>query len=133
MNVKNLRVRDIMQTRVKTIRKGATLSEAAEMMKKNNVSSLIIEPEADWDAFGIITRKDVIEALMEDPACGATRMVGGTMSKPAITVNTDLSVFNCHLLMRTIGIRRVPVVDGHRLAGILSNSDIFKKLVKSES
>lgn len=130
MDVKNLRAKDIMRTDVKTIRKDATLLEAGKKMMNSGVSSLVIEPDGDWDAFGIITRKDIVEAFIDDPSGKQVHAVGDVMSKPAITVNPGLSICNCHFLMRTVSIRRLPVVEGNRLVGILSNSDIFQKLVK---
>lgn len=130
MEAKSLRARDIMRTDVKTIGKNVTLFEAANMMKNLGVSSLVVEPDGDWDAFGIVTRKDVVEALIEDPTGRPVHVVGDVMSKPAITVNMALSVYNCHFLMRTVAIRRLLVVEGGKLVGILSNSDIFQTLVK---
>lgn len=132
MDVKNLRAKDVMQTDVKTIRKDATLSEAAKEMMNGGVSSLVVEPEGDWDAFGIITRKDIVEAFIDDPSGKQSHSVEDVMSKPAITVNAALSVRNCHFLMRTVSIRRLPVLDGNKLVGIISNSDIFQKLVKGK-
>jgi CBS domain-containing protein len=52
------------------------------------------------------------------------------MTKPAITVNLGMSIYNCQLLMRMVGVRRLPVIDGNQLVGILSNTDIFGKLLE---
>jgi len=119
-----------MKADAKTIHKDATLFTAIKMMRDFNVSSLIIEPETDGDAFGIITRKDVVEAIVMDPAGGTSLLVDDVMTKPAITVNSGLSISNCHQMMRMVGVRRLPVVDGSKLIGILSNANIFAKLVE---
>jgi len=52
------------------------------------------------------------------------------MTKPAFTVSNGLSISNCHQMMRMVGVRRLPVVDGTQLVGIISNADIFAKLVE---
>jgi CBS domain-containing protein len=52
------------------------------------------------------------------------------MTKPALSVSSGLSISNCHQMMRMVGVRRLPVVDGKKLVGILSNADIFIKLVE---
>lgn len=129
MDTKHLRAKDIMVTDVKMIGKDAPLFEAARMMKNFGVSSLVVEPDGDWDAFAIVTRKDIVEALIEDTTSSPAYVVGDVMSKPAITANTELSIYNCQLMMRMIGIRRLLVVDGNKLVGILSNSDIFRNLL----
>jgi len=133
MDVNRIRVKDLMKADAKTVHKDVTLVTAIKMMRDFGVSSLIIEPESDGDAFGIITRKDVIEAIVMDPAGGTSLLVDDVMTKPAITVNSGLSILNCHQMMRMVGVRRLPVVDGSKLIGILSNANIFAKLVEDIS
>jgi len=133
MDVDRIRVKDLMKADVKTVHKDATLLTAIKMMRDFSVSSLIIEPESDGDAFGIITRKDIVEAIVMDPAGGTSLLVDDVMTKPAITVNAGLSISNCHQMMRMVGVRRLPVVNGTKLIGILSNADIFAKLAEDIS
>ena len=130
MDVNRIRVKDLMKDDAKTVHKDVSLLTAIKRMYNLGVSSLIIEPESDGDAFGIITRKDVVEAIVMDPAGGTSLLVNDVMTKPAITVNSGLSILNCHQMMRMVGVRRLPVVDGSKLIGILSNANIFAKLVE---
>jgi len=131
MDIDKLRVRELMQTDVKRIKQSATISDAAKVMRDAGVSSLVVEPDADGDAFGIITRRDIIEAFLSSTVSGPADLVENVMTKPAITVNLGMSIYNCQQLMRMVGIRRLPVVDGNRLVGILSNADIFGKLLEN--
>ena len=133
MDAKKIMVKDLMKTDPKTVKKDVTLYTAIKMMHDFGVSSLIIEPESDGDAFGIITRKDVVEAIVMNPAGGTSLLVDDVMTTPAITVNSGLSISNCHQMMRMVGIRRLPVVDGTKLIGILSNANIFEKMVENLS
>jgi signal-transduction protein with cAMP-binding, CBS, and nucleotidyltransferase domain len=128
MDVNITRVGDLMQTDVKTVRKDVELLAATKKMLDFNVSSLVVEPEDNRDAFGIITRKDIVEAIVMDPTGGITLTVDDVMTKPALTVTSKLSISNCHQMMRMVGVRRLPVVNGTKLVGILSNADIFTKL-----
>lgn len=130
MDMDKLRVQDLMQTDVKMVSKGTTIFDAAKKMNDWDVSSLIVEPDVDGDAFGIITRKDIIEALVSGTIGGPALLVEHVMTKPVVTVNFGLSLYNCHQMMRMVGVRRLPVVDGTELVGILSNTDIFNKLVE---
>ena len=133
MDAKKIIVKDLMKADAKTVKKEVTLFTAIKMMHDFGVSSLIIEPESDGDAFGIITRKDVVEAIVMDPAGGTSLLVDDVMTKPAITVNSSLSISYCHQMMRMVGVRRLPVVDGSKLIGVLSNANIFEKLVEDLS
>ena len=133
MDADKIRVKDLMKTDVKTVHKDVTLLTAIKIMRDFSVSSLIIEPESDGDAFGIITRKDVVEAIVMNPVGGTSLLVDDVMTKPAITVNNALSISNCHQMMRMVGVRRLPVVEGTKLIGILSNANIFVKLAEDLS
>lgn len=130
MNIENLRVQELMQRDVKLTDESTPISEAARMMRDSGVSSLVVAPDADGDAFGIITRRDIIEAFLSSTISGPAHLVADAMTKPAITVNSGMSIYNCQQLMRMVGIRRLPVVDGNQLVGILSNADIFGRLLK---
>ena len=129
MDAKKLKVKDLMRTDIKIVDKNTPLLEAAKTMRDLGVSSLIIAPDEEGDAFGIITRKDIVEAIVTEAFDGTLQLVDDVMTKPAITVNMDFSIYNCQQLMRMVGVRRVPVVEGANLVGIISNTDIFQKLV----
>ena len=129
MDANKLKVKDLMQTDVKMVGKSTPLLEAAKMMRDFGVSSLIIAPDEEGVAFGIITRKDIVEAFVTEAPQENLQLVDDVMTKPAITVNKDFSIYNCQQLMRMVGVRRLPVIEGAELVGILSNSDIFTKLI----
>ncbi|MDF1614446.1 CBS domain-containing protein [Desulfurivibrio dismutans] len=130
IDIKKLRVRDLMQTRVQTIERTATLAEAARWMADNNCSSPIVLPLDDSDAYGIVTRKDILNIMVMEVHDEFVSQLGDIMTKPAITVGSALSLENCLLLMRSTGTRRLPVVDGDKLVGMISTTDIFKRLVR---
>ncbi|MGV1100994.1 CBS domain-containing protein [Thiovibrio sp. JS02] len=132
MKIKKLRVKDLMQAGVKTIARDATLKAAAKAMYEQKVSSLVVKPADDSDAFGIVTRKDVLEAMLMDSEGDFSYLVSDVMTKPAITVGPNLSIENCLLLMRVAGTRRLPVVEGEKLVGIISNTDVFDRLVSGK-
>jgi CBS domain-containing protein len=133
MDLNIIRVKDLMQTEVKTVNKNISLLKATKMMRDFNVSSLVVEPENDGDAFAIVTRKDIVEAMVMDPSGGVSLSVDDVMTKPAFTVSSGLSISNCHQMMRMVGVRRLLVVNGTQLVGILSNADIFAKLVEDKA
>ncbi len=128
MNVQGLRAGDLMHTGVETISEACTLAEATRLMHDRHVSSLVVERENESDALGIVTRKDVVVALLSDGHGMEPLLVRDVMSKPAITVPPELAISHCIRLMRTAGVRRMPVEKDGRLVGILSNSDLFRWL-----
>ncbi len=131
MELMNLCAKDLMKKDVKTIKEMDSINKTITTMIDSGVSSLVVERNDDNDAFGMITRKDIVEALIPEIETGVEAMlVEDIMSKPVITVNPDLSIFQCYQMMRMMGVRRMPVVDDKELVGILSSTDLFHYLTK---
>ena len=131
MELMNLCARDLMKKDVKTIREMESINKAITTMIDLSLSSLVVERNDGNDAFGMITRKDIVEALIPEIETGVEAMlVEDIMSKPVITVNPDLSIFQCYQMMRMMGVRRMPVVDHKELVGILSSTDLFHYFTK---
>jgi CBS domain-containing protein len=122
-----------MNSEVKFISEDASLLDAVGKMKEFAVSSLIVESRYKPHGHGIVTRKDLINKLV-DPGPGEEHvLVLDVMTRPAITIPPSVSVMACVQLMKRCNIRRVPVFDGKDIIGIISNSDIFKKFYPGPS
>ena len=134
MKSSKLCAKDFMNKDVKTITEMDSINKAVKIMSDTGVSSLVVERNDDNDAFGMITRKDIVEALMSElESNSAAMLVEDIMSKPVITVYPNLSIFRCYQMMRMMGVRRMPVVDDNQVIGILSNTDLFRYLAKDVS
>ncbi len=131
MELMNLCAKDLMKKDVKTIKEMDSINKTITTMIDLDVSSLVVERNGDNDAFGMITRKDIVEALIPEIEKGVESMlVEDIMSKPVITVSPDLSIFQCYQMMRMMGVRRMPVVVDKELVGILSSTNLFHYLTK---
>jgi predicted transcriptional regulator len=107
----------------------ATVAQAIQMMKSNNVTSLIIRPRNEDDTYGIVSERDILEKVI-DPGEDLHRDPWNThiyeiMSKPVVSVYPDMRVKYALRLMKRIKIRRVAVMDGSKLVGMLSELDIL--------
>jgi CBS domain-containing protein len=132
MNAKSIKVRDIMNSNVIFIDKNSSIISAGNEMIEKHVSSFIIKPDNDLDAFGIITRKDVVEALVTTDIEDTSVLVKDIMTKPILTIDPELSIYICHQMMLMVGVRRLPVVENRQLIGIISNSDILNNFVRTD-
>jgi CBS domain-containing protein len=132
MNAKLVKVSDMMNRDVKYIDKNTTIISAGKQMIEKHVSSFIIKPDNPMDAFGIITRKDVVGALINAGTGDTGILVKDVMIKPCLTVHPELSISHCHQMMLMVGVRRMPVAEGTNLVGIISNSDILKNIVSGK-
>jgi len=119
---------DVMAKDIVYIDGNATVGEAVNTMFAKKVSALIVNSRNVDDAFGIVTRKDVVSKLVAQGKDPKAVKVHEIMTKPLITVSPGLSVKYCARLFSKTGIRRAPVFDGKKIVGVLSNSDIFKTI-----
>jgi len=127
-NVRTMKVQDVMRKGVKTIDGSSTAGRAVQKMREKKVSSLLVRRRNVKDAWGIVTKKDIVTKVI-DP--GPTRRnlsstkVHQIMSKPLVTVSPGLAIKYAVRLMNKAGVTRAPVFDGKEVIGILSFTDVF--------
>jgi len=119
---------DLMTKEVKMIDGSASVTEAVMKMRQEKVSSLVVDHRNQDDAYGILTRKDIVNKVVDPGKDPNALKVFEIMSKPLITVSPGLQIKYCARLMHHAGIRRAPVFDGKNIIGILSNTDIFNAI-----
>jgi CBS domain-containing protein len=102
------------------------VSEAAKLMALDNVGSLIVT-KSDVLA-GLVTRKEVIGARLFSEEAYRELVVGDIMISPVVTVGPDADLGQIIGLMNQTGRRRVPVIEGDDIIGIVSASDILRVL-----
>lgn len=116
-----MRVAEIMTSATVTDSTTGTLRSAAEQMWRQQLGSLVI---VDGDTIaGIVTERDVLRAVARgaDPDAAP---ITGVMTRDVITVSPDTHIRDAARLMAQHWIRHLPIVDGGRLVGILSQRDI---------
>ncbi len=119
---------DVMTKEVVCIEGTATTADAVRLMREKKVSSLFVNRRGQEDAWGIVTRKDVVNKVVNPGRDPNDVKVFEIMSKPLITVSPGLALKYCARLFDSAGIRRAPVFDGKEIIGILSNTDIFNAI-----
>lgn len=119
---------EVMTKEVATIHPHATVAQAIERMRDQQVGSLLVERVSPSDTWGIITRTDVVHKIIAPDKDPAQVKVTQVMTKPVTTVRPDASLQECARVMARVDIRRVFVFDGHSIVGVVTASDIFRTL-----
>ena len=127
-DVRNAKAQDVMSKNVVFVDGSKTVAVAIKMMRKEGVSSLVVKHRNQADAYGIVTRKDVVNKIVDPGRDPAKVKVYEIMTKPLVTVSPGLALKYCARLMHHTGIRRAPVFDGKNIIGMLSNTDIFNAI-----
>lgn len=119
-----LLVRDIMVRNVKTVRTDDTVLEAVSKMNKFRIGSVIVTNNGR--PVGIITERNILQRIVEpclDPAVVRAKDI---MSSPLITIDANAAVEEAAQIMARRQIKKLPVVEGGKVVGILSTSDIVR-------
>jgi CBS domain-containing protein len=115
-------VRDVMTREVVAVGSGDLLTTAAELMLHHRHTALpVVEP--DWRLVGILSEADILTDPMAGRSVHST--VGSVMTRSPIVVSVEATVGGARALIADRGLRTVPVVEGDRLVGILSRSDVI--------
>jgi CBS domain-containing protein len=118
--------RDVVVTR-----KESTIMEVARLMRQHHVGDIVIvDDNGDQPKpIGIITDRDIVMQLVACDVSLDDVLAGDIMSFELVTVHEQDSIWDAMNLMRTKGIRRLPVVNKENgLEGIITIDDLHELL-----
>jgi CBS domain-containing protein len=101
----------------------ASVYEALEKMNAENIGALLVQIE-DY-LVGILSERDYVRKVILSRNVAETTKVSEVMTTEVVTVTRDDTLEHCLQLMKTHGIRHLPVVEEGRPLGILSLKDLF--------
>ncbi|MGI5225687.1 CBS domain-containing protein [Actinoallomurus sp. CA-142502] len=116
------RVHEVMTPRPVTLPLDAPLTEAARLMRDENVGDVLVTQ--DGMLCGLLTDRDiVVRAVAEGRDLTATRLAD-VCSAGIVTVSPDEAAEVALRLMRDRAVRRLPVVEDGRPVGVVSVGDL---------
>ena len=104
-----------------------TLVDAARKMRDLDVGALPICGEDDR-LQGMITDRDIVVKCVAEGGDPASATVSDFAEGKPVTIGADDSVEEALRTMSEHGVRRLPVIDGHQLVGMVSQADVAKNL-----
>jgi len=111
-----------MSTSVVTVPVGATLADAADRLLDAGVGSVIVVD--DGDPAGILTESDVLRAARDAGSGLGDIDVRDAGHRPVVTTTPSTAATTVARLMADEGVKKVPVLDGVELVGIVTLTDI---------
>ena len=115
-------VNEVMTADPRTVELGDTLTEAARVLAEADIGAVLVVDEGQ--VVGILTDRDIVVRAIADGRDPGATSVGDVCSSDVTTLTPDQSVDDAVRLMREHDIRRIPVVQDGRPAGILSLGDL---------
>jgi CBS domain-containing protein len=114
--------------RVVTVRMNETVGVAAQLLRTNNISGLVVKDVVRSEgntAVGMFTERDVVRAIAEHGANGVNMRVSQLISvQRLVSCSSSDSLEHVRHLMNVNHIRHLPVIDNFALAGVISLRDV---------
>jgi CBS domain-containing protein len=115
-------VRHAMTETPQTIGPDMNAADAAGMMKSEDVGALPVVREGEL--LGIVTDRDLVIRVLAERQDPRTIKVGDIATKSPVTVTPDMRLAEAREVMEKHQVRRLPVMKGQELVGILSLGDV---------
>ena len=137
-----VKVNTVMTASVVTVRPDAAVKEAARLLVAHGISALPVVDAADR-LVGIVSEADLIpfetrpdprtQAMPIPPTAGsAPQHVSDVMTRTVVTISADSEVSQAARLMIEADVKRLPVMEGDRLVGIVSRRDLVKVIARRD-
>jgi CBS domain-containing protein len=119
--------REIMTGDAECVGENETLADAARKMRDLDVGSLPICGDDDR-LKGMLTDRDIVIKCVADGGDPSSTRAGEFAEGKPVTIGADDSVEEILRTMKEHKVRRLPVIDGHDLVGVVSQGDVARNI-----
>jgi CBS domain-containing protein len=145
---------DLMTSPVITVQPHASLAEIADILVAKSITAVpVCAP--DGTIVGIVSEADIVRPFRESARAKRerwlvllaegealsdsfldylrqdTKSAADVMTKPVVTATTGTTLAQLAELVVSRGVKRIPIVDGGKLVGIVSRSDLLRAIAKA--
>lgn len=124
------RVRDAMVADPPQLEGRATAQEAGQAFDRPEVRALFVCE--DTKLLGVVTRKTLVREVVAAGRDPGSTPVGSIVEPPDHTIDSDLPLDQAFRFLEEHDLKRVPVVEGGRLVGVLSRAVLQRRLAEDE-
>ncbi|MEM4408219.1 MAG: CBS domain-containing protein [Candidatus Caldarchaeum sp.] len=124
-----MKARDIMTKNVISVDENMSVREAVNVMAQHNIGALIIQTPKP--TFGIFTQGDLVERVIAPGRNPDTTKIREVMTESTKCVQADDDMDEIAEIMYEETVKYLPVMDGRKLVGIISNVDLFRAMFRA--
>ncbi len=117
-------VRDVMMSNPLSVDAGASIRQAAEVMRDNDIGDVLVVGEGNLR--GIVTDRDIVVRALADGR-QPDAPVGDICSPKLTVVDAQAELAEAADLMGAHAVRRLPVVENDEVVGIVSLGDLARR------
>ena len=105
---------------------GARVSEAAKVLAKNRIGSLVVSDDGGATAVGILSERDIVRELGKVGSSCLEQPVSAYMTRDLETCTSEASAEEILTRMTEGRFRHMPVVEGGKMVGLVTLGDVVK-------
>jgi CBS domain-containing protein len=129
-----VRIEQLMQKKLGSVTAEQSLDDAARVLWERDCGCVpVVSEDGSHRVVGMLTDRDICMAAYTQGCTLRDRSVGSAMSRDVETCAPGDSVSVAEERMRKNQVRRLPVIDGGRLVGIVSLNDLAITATRSKS
>jgi len=122
-------VQDVMTRNPKVLRASSTVMDAARAMRDSKIGNLIVVDDTN-KVRGIVTDRDLVVKAVASGLDPSKTSIESVFSKDVTVLKLTQTTAEAVKLMTEKAIRRLPVMDGENLVGIVSLGDLARRVDK---
>jgi CBS domain-containing protein len=119
--------REIMTADAECVAENESLIDAAQKMARLDVGALPICGENDR-LKGMLTDRDIVTRVLAEDKDPRQVKAGDLADGKPVTIGADDPAEEALRTMKEHKVRRLPVIDGHTLVGVISQADLAREL-----
>lgn len=116
------KVHEVMTRAPVTVSGQSNLTDAARMMRDRDIGDLFVMDDAELR--GMLTDRDIVVRAAADGRDLNRTKVDEVCSRDIVDISPNDDADQAVMMMRARSVRRVPVMDGGKLVGVVSLSDM---------
>ena len=124
-DIKHVTVKEVMSKDMIKIDGLTVISEALDIMRKNNVSSLIVERRNESDEYGLVAATDIAKEVIVPDLSPDRTSAYQVMQKPVLSMRANMNIRYAIRLCTKFNVSRALVIEDDKAIGIVTLRDML--------
>jgi CBS domain-containing protein len=112
-----------------TVMPNVFVYEAARSMRDKEIGSVIVVDNGN--VLGVVTERDLVRRVLAENRDPKTVKIREVMSSPVVSISPNEDILDAAYLMKKKGIRRLIVMEGEKLVGIITSDDMTRNMKRA--
>jgi len=119
-----MKIEEAMVKNVISLQKDVSAYDAVKLMNENRIGCLVVVNNGQ--VVGILTERDILERVLEECKNPKETKVSEIMTRQVVVGRPDMELVEATELMFQKKVKKLPIVEGNRLVGLVTLTDIAR-------